>query len=207
MRNLRLTKDINSVLYTVIGAFFLALIIGLVVKNPFGTVLMRAFLSALLFGALVYAGVWMLKRYIPEWETSDRGGKKIDGGVGEKEKSVPVTEHEENYTEHGLQEQENEEDKYPEAGDTDGGLDAGTYAVMTQEAGEANAAREDDSLPSLDELFVDEEKVPSDYQTEPKPTSSRKKGEKIELGDFRIPYEPETLAKAIKKVMSQDERR
>jgi len=207
MRNLRLTKDINAVLYTVIGAFFLALIIGLVVKNPFGTVLMRAFLSALLFGALVYAGVWMLKRYIPELEASAMGGKMIDGGAEEKEKSVPVTEHEENDTEYGLQKQENAEDKYPEAGDTDGGLEAGTHTVTTQETGEANAAREDDSLPSLDGLFMDEEKVPFDYQTELEPTPSRKKGEKIELGNFRIPYEPETLAKAIKKVMSQDERR
>ena len=88
MRQLRLTKNISAVLYTGICAFFLTLIVGLVVKNPFGTVLVRAFVSALLFGALVYAGVWMLKRYIPEIEMSDRRGKKIDGGVMEKEERM-----------------------------------------------------------------------------------------------------------------------
>ncbi len=207
MRQLRLTKDISAVSYTVVGAFFLALIVGLVAKNPFATVLVRAFVSALLFGALVYAGVWMLKRYIPELVMSNARRKNIEAGAGEKENPVPLTEFDEKNSEQDLPVQFKSEDEHASAGDTEGGLEAGAFSGMTEEKGEGNLAGEDDSLPSLDGLFSDEVKPLPDYQSEAAPPPSRKKGENIAIGNFRIPFEPETLAKAIKKVMSQDEGR
>ena len=206
MGKLRLTKDTSAVLYTVIGAFFIALIVGLVVKNPAGTVLARAFVSALLFGGLVYAGMWMLKRYIPEWEASVNRGGKTEGEAGEKESHAPATEADTNASNHVLPEQKQAEVKYPAAVATDDVHEAGTDTVTAEEAVETGADPENDSLPSLDGLFADEAQPLPDYQPEPASKQEpRQVGEKIALGNFRIPYEPETLAKAIKKVMSQDE--
>jgi hypothetical protein len=48
------------------GAFALSLIIGLVSKKPFGIAVGRAFLSSLLFGAIVAGGVLLLRRFIPD---------------------------------------------------------------------------------------------------------------------------------------------
>ncbi|MBN2324215.1 MAG: hypothetical protein JXQ30_10805 [Spirochaetes bacterium] len=205
MRQPGFTKEVGAVCYTVIGAFFLALIVGLVVKNPFATVLVRAFVCAFLFGGLVYAGMWMLKRYIPELELADKRKKIIE--EAEKESPVPFTEYTDKDSGRGFPEQKPQEGGNASAADTEDGLEERAGGEMRDETGAVNAAGEDDSLPSLDGLFTDEAKTIPDYQTEAEPSPSRKKGEPIKVGNFRIPYEPETLAKAIKKVMSQDEGR
>lgn len=56
----------QAVLTIIGGAFVLSLFIGLVSKKPFGIALGRAFLSSLLFGAIIAGGVMLLRRFIPD---------------------------------------------------------------------------------------------------------------------------------------------
>ncbi len=48
------------------GAFLLSLLIGLITRNPFGTVFLRAFLFALLFAGLGAGLRYLVKTYLPE---------------------------------------------------------------------------------------------------------------------------------------------
>ena len=65
-----------------------------------------------------------------------------------------------------------------------------------------------EDLPSLDRLYEEHEHVsvpdigPSDIGSKAK---SKAVGDYIEVGNARIPFEPEVLAKAVKKVMKEDE--
>jgi len=78
----------------------------------------------------------------------------------------------------------------------------------------------DDALPSLDSLFEndDEEKgaggkgaldekgfVPEGAPLSKAWEEKKKSGDVIRIGNVRIPNEPEVLAKAIKKLMKQDQ--
>lgn len=208
-----LQKDIKTAFYTFIGAFSLSILVGLIRQNPFGVVFMRAFVAALLFGALVYAVIWVLNRYIPEIALAvELGTSREDAAVetttsfdstpGDEgvaaESSSPVTGEDESRL-------ENVGEKSDEAGigapgvEIEGDLD-------TEPKEEASA--EKDTLPSLDGFFEDEKETVPDLETEPQQKSdAMQKGDRITLGKFQIPFEPEILAKAIKKVMSEDEGR
>lgn len=48
------------------GAFLLSLLIGLITRNPFGTVVLRAFLLALLFAVLGAGLRYLVRTYLPE---------------------------------------------------------------------------------------------------------------------------------------------
>jgi hypothetical protein len=48
------------------GAFLLSLLIGLITRNPFGTVFLRAFLLALLFAGLGAGLRYLVRTYLPE---------------------------------------------------------------------------------------------------------------------------------------------
>jgi hypothetical protein len=52
------------------GAFFLSLLIGLLTRNPFGIVFVRALLLALLFAILGVALRWAVTTYLPEIATT-----------------------------------------------------------------------------------------------------------------------------------------
>jgi hypothetical protein len=56
----------RALLFIVAGAFVLSLLIGLLSNKPFGIALGRAFLSSILFGAIIAGGVLLLRRFIPD---------------------------------------------------------------------------------------------------------------------------------------------
>jgi len=65
-----------------------------------------------------------------------------------------------------------------------------------------------EDLPSLDKLYDEHEQVsvPDITMPDTGPKSKSKAvGDYIEIGNARIPFEPEVLAKAVKKVMKEDE--
>jgi hypothetical protein len=202
-----MTKDKKNILYTVIGAFFLSFVIGLSTRNPFGIIVFRALVSAVLFGALIYCGVWVLKRYVPQVETAVVREKQAET-EGKKAEPEAAFRMDDTVTAAAAS-FEGEKPGEPlealasmEGGETETAALNGTKPGASIDSGEAG------SLPSLESLFLDEEDTVPDYVSEPEPKpDSRRHDDHISVGSFRIPYEPETLAKAIKKVMSQDEGR
>jgi hypothetical protein len=228
MLNVKIRGFERAALFVVGGAFFLSVLIGILSNNPAGTIIARAFLSAIFFGALLTAGVFILRRYIPDIgsmvsqtreqaETEERQGEyeekgrvvdytvegepfgDIDGGAGMASSSPP--------------EDVQGQGRTAAAGGSDRASEA------KRGAGVEDAADLDAALPSLDSLFEndDEEKgagvkgaleekgvVPEGAPLS-KPWEEKKSGDVIKIGDIRIPNEPEVLAKAIKKLMKQDQ--
>ena len=64
--NSKIISENKITAYIVTGSFFLSLIIGFIAGNPGGIVVMRAFLSAILFGVIFQGGLYILRKYIPE---------------------------------------------------------------------------------------------------------------------------------------------
>jgi hypothetical protein len=202
-----MTKDTKRALYTFIGAFLFSLLVGLITQNPFGIILMRASISAILFGVLVYGGMWLLKHYIPEIESVPAAN------VAGKIEHFAAKDEDEEFggKSYGASDQAAGSLMDAKEGPVSSALSgAKSVDVSGEPEGEPDngPASEKDALPSLDGLFEEEEGPVVDLETEPQPKSdSRVHGDQITLGKYRIPYEPEILAKAIKKVMSEDEGR
>lgn len=208
---LKLQRENKIILYGGMGGFFLSLILGGFAGNPIVIVVVRAVISSFVLGLLLYGGVWVLKRYIPEIigiggkqekkDTSEDStgslGKAIDYSIGEKDHTAAemvnarFSETTESSREADLQEQGEpplpNERSEPDAGKKE-----------TEEVG----------LPSLDALFNDEEdEVVPDFQIQEERAEENKPagGDYISIGKVKIPNEPEIIAKAIKKVMKEDE--
>jgi hypothetical protein len=257
MEKISLTKDHKITLYAVLIAFFLSILIGLISGNPAVVVFVRAFISALLFGAVLYGGLYLLRRYIPELEggpeRADSGekaqhaqaeiGKTIDLSVsgedtggetvtktaaqqtlasapGDTGERTPIFENTASVAEgEGLSQRqrtgvtperggEAPEEEFPHIPDMREASSVNDLEGITLEPTEKNGSELGDELPSLDRLYEEheEEALPDigpsvgvSRDSTPAP------GEYIEVGDVRIPYEPEILAKAVKKVMKEDE--
>jgi hypothetical protein len=219
---------------------------------------MRAIVSAVLFSAVVFGALYLLRRYIPEFKKASEGAQSTDGSdLGSKVSYAQSSEAESG-------------DKTEAAADVeDGGIpspeevaasleqgngsplqgDTGSFSAVTgtaesevtaQQQGESGAFMESvqpladaaegsslngleeitlgaseengngavEDLPSLDKLYEEHEQVsvpdigPSDIGSKDKSTAV---GDYIEVGNARIPFEPEVLAKAVKKVMKEDE--
>jgi hypothetical protein len=199
----RFPKEIKLAVYSFIIGFFISFLIGAISGNPLGIISLRAFVSAVLFGGLMYSGFYLLRRYIPELEIVTVKQKAGDQKASEDVNSETVEHIEENAktVSHHIRVEETDEIKSGEEGEREIGFDS---AQVSPEREEETA---EEALPSLDRLFEDEEIVP-DSEIEQEVTKKDKRiiGDYINLGDVRIPNEPEVLAKAIKKVMSQDER-
>ena len=69
MMNNKIYNENKLSIYVVSVAFFLSLIIGIIAGNPGGIVLMRAFLSAILFGIIFQGGIYLIRKYVPEIKT------------------------------------------------------------------------------------------------------------------------------------------
>jgi hypothetical protein len=79
---------------------------------------------------------------------------------------------------------------------------------ITLDSGDEDGNGDVEELPSLDKLYEEHEQVSvPDIGTSDIASSNKSKavGDFIEVGDARIPFEPEVLAKAVKKVMKEDE--
>ena len=209
MEKIALKPEYRMVCYASVTGFVLSLLFGFLVRNPAAVVLARALISAVIFGGLAYGGLYIISRYIPELVQG-----KVEGG---EENAVDVT----------ISDSTPPESLFDSiAAETGGHLsslpgsdDTGEQAGSEQPAilpsampptpeSEASGAPSTEGLPSLESLFAREEEVsvPEDIERgvyEEK--ASNVSGGYIEIGKARIPYEPEVLAKAIKKVMKQDE--
>jgi hypothetical protein len=214
MERVKLLEEYRVSLYVIMGAFFLSLLLGFIRKNPGGVVLMRAFLSALLFGVIFQGGLYIIRRYIPELAggegkvegrsasqaVSEDAGSVIDYRVGEEEgmpSPEPVSDEYHDSEEGRTEPVEGEEDiQLPESEEV---------ASMEGEKAVSEDATLGD-LPALENLFEEELEPEVDSKEEIIPRKERRSdiGEYIQIGDAHIPYEPKALAKAVKKVMKED---
>jgi hypothetical protein len=203
MKYKKFPKDIKLAVYSFIIGFFISFLIGAFTGNPLGIISLRAFVSAFLFGGLMYSGFYLLRRYIPELEivtakqkAADlEASEDVDSGTAEHSAEDAKT------ISHHIRVEETDEIKSGEEGERETGFNSAQVSPATEEE------TAEEALPSLDRLFEDEDRVP-DTEIEQEVTKKDKRiiGDYINLGDVRIPNEPEVMAKAIKKVMSQDER-
>jgi hypothetical protein len=213
--------------YAAGGAFAVSLILGFAVKNPAGIVLMRAFLSALLFGTLIRVGLFILEKFIPEVlnreeiqadSTQQAEAESIEGDTAGQQTFTSISESEEVTLEDEELEEiggdSSEELESPEkvAYETESGT------PKTEEGGEPKSEEdeeleeieEDDALgdlPAIDTLFEeDNEEINGEEETVPKSPekTSTLTGDYIDVGNVQIPNEPETIAKAIRKVIKQE---
>jgi hypothetical protein len=243
MDKLNLGKDHKITMFSALAAFILSMLIGFISGNPGAVVFVRALISALLFGAVILGGLYLLRRYIPELEKGpDEAvsvahsdvGKKVDYSVsgedragvpagempvqeamatahtdtgnavpGTEKASVPLSEGTRLRGETGG----SEEVLQPVSGTPDGSS-LNELEGITLEPFEENGNEIGEELPSLDELYKEheQESVPDiDTSEIISADTSLAVGDYIEVGNARIPYEPEVLAKAVKKVMKEDE--
>ncbi|UCB46994.1 MAG: hypothetical protein JSV25_06135 [Spirochaetota bacterium] len=166
-----------------------------------GIIVFRAFISGVLFSGLVYAGLYLLKIYVPEIVTANQkvSDQKTSEDTGRSSFEYAVED--ENKISQHIKVGEHDEvmDKVESEKEMEGG-----GAPITPEAEEGTG---EEGLPSLDRLFEEEETVPDlEIAKEVKKEDKRIIGDYINVGNVRIPNEPEVIAKAIKKVMSTDER-
>jgi hypothetical protein len=220
----------RAVLFVVGGAFVLSIVIGLASGKPFGVALIRAFLSSILFGAIVAAGAFLLRRFVPDlgslFDTDAKSaepeeaenGRVVDYTVGEGASAVPRNE--EAFAADGspLLDQldinaDNEETGRRPAPDESAGERAASVARSAVAAEPRGAGTDegdaiDETLPSLDSLFESEEEETGSkeagIQEARREERIRPQANYIKIGDARIPNEPGIMAKAIKRVLKQD---
>lgn len=205
-------------IFAVIGAFFISLILGFFAQNPAGIVITRAFVSALLFGVLLRGGIFILLKYIPDIEKLTGTGAE----AGEKEKEAEIETISGSVVDYtvGGDEIVSEEESDFETGDVSENMSLSTEESKAGEAvsspagepGEPEAVDEEagplKDLPALDNLLEeDEEEIDADDKPgeESSTSSTDNFGGYIDIGNAKIPNEPETIAKAIRKVMKQNE--
>lgn len=73
---------------------------------------------------------------------------------------------------------------------------------------EENELSPEDELPPIEELLNEEEDIVPETEIEEEAISGQEKkinSDYIKIGDIKIPNEPEIIAKAIKKVMKENE--
>jgi hypothetical protein len=199
----KLPKDMKLAIYSFIIGFIISFLIGAITRNPAGIISFRAFVSGVLFGGLVYAGLYLLRRYIPELEIVTVSQKTGNQKISEDAKS-PALEYaggdESKVSQHVKVEEPEDMMSVGESG-KDVGEERTPIAPETEEG------TDEEALPSLDRLFEEEDTVPDvEIEKEVKKEDKRIVGDYINVGNVRIPNEPEVIARAIKKVMSADER-
>jgi hypothetical protein len=230
MERFTITKDHKITLYAAPIAFTLSFLIGILSGNPISVVVVRALVSSLLFSALLFGGLYLLRRYIAEAaagvaakgaavqteQVSGEAGHKVDYTISEHA-GIPGTVEDMGF-------KQADESAEGESGETGAGpgfsgreskpsrLSAvpgeNEFDELNLDASEGEDDQGDDELPSLDRLFEEHEQeaMPDIKPSRSVGSKSRKvTGDRIKVGDASIPYEPEILAKAVKKVMKQDE--
>jgi len=256
MGKININKDHKATMFSALGAFILSMLIGLISGNPATVVFVRAVVSALLFSAVVFGALYLLRRYIPEFEEdlekkaavdeTDLGNKvnykspdreateeKTDGETGAEGVGVLSSDHAAAPFEGG--------GESPLGGDSEPLSPTTAFSEMTASSegdtgipmdelqpfvetprtsslngleditlggAEENGNGVVEDLPSLDKLYEEHEQVSvPDIGTSGVGSKGKSKavGDYIEVGNARIPFEPEVLAKAVKKVMKEDE--
>ncbi len=202
----KLEKENKFILFSVAAAFVLSFMLGGIARNPVAVILVRAIVSSALFGGIMLGAVLIVKRYLPDMAAERRGesraptvgdeehlGRRVDYSIAEEEDISPAAGQ---YT--------------SPSGDEEGG--AGEEEEWEREpAGGPTFNEETDSeeeLPSLERLFDEQERdlVPDlEEDEQPRSDARNKKNDYLYVRDAHFPNDPETIAKAVKKVMKQDE--
>ena len=220
MENYKLLTKYKTSVYVITGAFFISLIIGFLTGNPAGIVLMRAFLSAILFVAIFQGGVYIIKKYIPEIGNLT----EVSAETVEKDAGVDAEDSEGKIIDYTIDDEaypisfENEETEpviegevktvHPEGEETRVHAEDASINGVTEQDVEDKEDASLSELPSLDNLFENEDEqttTENDIRNEGSKGVRSEKGDYIQVGNAQIPNEPENLAKAIKKVMNEDE--
>jgi len=230
MERIHFTKDQKITLYAALIAFALSFLIGLISGNPVFVVIVRACISAVLFSAVLYGGLYLLRRYIPDMTvTSGEGGEtgQVEQPSGELGKQVDYTVSENTAVEDMAErlaaqsagtipdsasartaQRATPAEGIPATSRSSGEPAEDGLEGLTLEPLEGQESGSEEELPSLDQLFEehDQKEAPDIKPSSTKRDPSRTpKGNYIKVGDATIPYEPEVLAKAVKRVMKQDE--
>lgn len=211
---MKLRDEYRITLYVVGGCFVLSMLIGFIRGNPGGIVLMRAFLSALLFGVIFQGGIIIIRKYIPELSGVNQG----NGG----EKSAEETAEEAGAViDYRVGEEDNPDMQVTSVGADDSDIGQGVLGSVLK--GEEEHPMSDEvspdmesasipdgvelgELPALESLFEDEEKGAEENRETVNPQRSQIPipADYIQIGDAHFPYEPKALAKAVKKVMKDN---
>jgi len=211
-------EEIKLTLYAGGIVFFISMIIGVFAGNPAGVVFGRAFVSFILFGGLFYIGMYIIIKYVPQIISYKESKEKI-----QKTEAYPEAEEEEGKLVNYLVEDE-ESGKIPEGEKMDSLWEQSnkkkdevyveekksSFQVNDKTTSIENAETIFNSheLPSVDSLF---ERKEEEYSPQAEQNVNIKKSNKllskdyIQVGSARIPNEPEAIARAIKKVMKQNE--
>jgi len=205
-----MSKEIKITLYFAVGAFFISLVFGLVSGNPFGIVLYRAIISSIILGAIVFGGLFLLLKYIPELE--DAVGKHIEAIDKPKEKEEMKSTIDYTISGEGKDILTDNIEEVSKKVATDSNTFEGKAkkeeSEFYNEAPDKEEFKNSDELPSLDDLYEEEDVVPDmeiDKEEIVKSEEATLKEKYIDVGGKRIPNEPELIAKAIKKVMKENE--
>jgi len=220
-------KEIKVALWAFVFSFVFSIGIGLVVGNPFAISFIRAFISAVLFSVVIFGVMYIVKKYLPELseisnssdmslkdgskeEKVDLEGKgtKIDYVVGADAESGKYKDINED-----KKESEGEKKSFKEALSNIKNKDEVTSKEQIEKDGKLGDEtlpdeNNEEELPPIEELLNEEEDTVPENEIEEKLISNSEKkigGSYIKVGDVNIPNEPEIIAKAIKKVMKEDE--
>jgi len=209
MGKIQIINENKATLYVLAVAFGISLLLGFIRGNPAGIVVMRGFLATLLFGVIFQAGVYILRKFIPEMRNLSYAPEEAE--VEEAEDTEVSAGSVIDYT---TPDEEEEFSQGTEEEPATLSSDSFDVNILEEEdiSGEKRVQGEDledaslSDLPSLDSLFeaesVEEEKSePPDFVGEERHTEN---GDYINVGNARIPNEPKALAKAIKKVMNEE---
>ncbi len=192
MESIKLDSRIRYIIFGTLGAFLLSILVGLFSKNPFGIVFIRAVVSSFIFGFILIVAWQLIKRYIPEILAVQKE-ENASGIVHERTGGL------EEFTD--AVESEIGEGGWRAAEFSSG---SGEDGLQFPEGNTDEDQAEGDGLPSLDNLIDEEEVLPDERIGEETEKSSSSKGDYIDVGAMKFPNEPETLAKAVKRVMNQD---
>ncbi|RKX95653.1 MAG: hypothetical protein DRP84_03555 [Spirochaetes bacterium] len=218
-------REVKIALWAFGVGFIFSVVLGLIVRNPIAVALFRAFVASLVFGLVVFGIMYIVKKYVPELidvvseikQTSRQNktetvnekekGSKVDYVVGEEisEKSEDNIKPEPaSVSFNGIL--SDEKDKIGTSGRDNTteleSIDENPKKGLSEGEGE-------EELPPIEELLNEEnEDIVPEVEIEEKEISDSGKkinSEYIKVGDVKIPNEPEIIAKAIQKVMKEDE--
>ncbi len=200
MESIKLDSRTQYIIFGTLGAFFLSIMVGLFSKNPFGIVFMRAVVSSLIFGLILFGASQLIQRFIPELLTLQKGEDKSTV----KHKRTEVTG---DFSIPGEERFKRFEKSGETAPDTafSPAADIPGEDLRFPEGGPVEEQAEEDGLPSFENLIDEDEMLPDEHFGEETERNSALKGDYINVGNMKFPNEPETLAKVVKRVMSQDQ--
>lgn len=201
MESIKLVPGSRIVAFGSLGAFFLSLLVGLVSKNPIGIAVVRGVVSSLVFGIILFGVAQIVRRYIPELlVTGKNGGKPTSAEEHGALRDVSMMAGDKAEADNVPPEVKGEAASHA---NTESGLQLPETKFDGESDEDLPSNDSSDGLPSLDQLIDEDEESFGVEEVATK--SAAPTGDYIDVGDVKIPNEPEILAKAVKQVMKQDE--